>query len=314
MKTFRLALLCLILSYLTLASAPKAFANPMATGMAAYISGDYQRAIKEWRPLAEAGNPIAQYHMGVIYRDGRGVDIDLAEAMRWWTLAAKNSHAKAQYELGMAYLLGLGVERNEKKSAEWMEKSAVLANVRAQDEIGNLYYSGRGVAKSVEKARQWWTLAASSGHGDSRRKLAQLEKGEAIKLNEHPGKNFINGGDWLYQQNPNSYTLQLISDYSNDRIRRFVENTGLHGEMAMYAALRGEKPLLSLVYGVYPNLKSARAALRQMSEEQRIGVPLIRRIRDVEGTMEAAVAQTSPEYVKKAVTNALERMGLEKKK
>ncbi len=307
MKALRPLLLCLLLM-----SPPLVLANPMATGMAAYLSGDYQRAIREWRPLAEAGNPIAQYHMGVIYRDGRGVDIDLSEAIRWWTLAANNGHAKAQYELGMAYRRGLGVKRDQKKSAEWLEKSAVLTSVRAQDEVGNLYYQGRGVAKSLEKAKLWWTRAAQSGHVGSRRKLAQLEKGETITFEEQPDKSFINGGDWLYRQNPDAFTLQLISDFSNDRIRRFIERTGLQGNMAMFAALRGDQPLLSLVYGVYPDLASARKALGQLSEPQRAGAPLIRRIRDVEGTLEAAVEQNSPEHVKKTVTDILKRLGLEK--
>jgi len=313
MKTSRLALLCLALPCFILASAPMAFANPMATGMAAYISGDYQRAIREWRPLAESGNPIAQYHMGVIYRDGRGVDIDLAEAIRWWKRAANNGHAKAQYELGMAYHRGLGVAHDEKKASEWLEKSAILTNVRAQDELGNRYYSGRGVPKSLEKAKLWWTRAAQSGNGDSRRKLAQLENGAAIKFDEHSEPVFINGADWLYRQNPDSYTLQLITDYSNDRIRRFVERSGLQGDMAMFSAVRGKKPLLSLVFGIYPDLASAKKALARLTRDQRAGAPLIRRIRDVQDTLEAALAQTSPEYIKKTVTEALERMALEKK-
>jgi len=51
-------------------------------------------------------------------------------------------------------------------------------------------------------------------------------------------------------------------------------------------------------------------AIAQMTEEQRIGVPLIRRIRDVEGTLEAAVEQTPEAYTKRAVTAQLEQLAL----
>lgn len=306
MKVYRWVIMVALLAVTHAVSA-----NPMATGMAAYISGDFHRAIKEWRPVAEAGNPIAQYHMGVIYRDGRGVDIDPEEAIRWWQMAAENGHAKAQYELGMAYRNGLGVKRNQEKSLEWLTKAALHSYAQAQYEVGNAFYLGLGVPQSNMAANYWWSYAAKLGHGGARLNLVALEKGEKVKFDKKSTETFISGGDWLYRQNPDSYTLQLISDFSNDRIRRYIERSDLHGDMAMFSALRGEKTLLSLVYGVYPDLESARKAVKQMSEEQRAGVPLIRRIRDVEGTLETAIEQTSETFTKKSTIAALARMVLE---
>ena len=45
------------------------------TGWQAYQRGDFALAMVEWRPLAERGDARAQYNMGVIYDEGRGVDI-----------------------------------------------------------------------------------------------------------------------------------------------------------------------------------------------------------------------------------------------
>ena len=39
--------------------------------------GDFDTALKEWLPLAEDGNPSAQYNIGQLYRIGRGVDREL---------------------------------------------------------------------------------------------------------------------------------------------------------------------------------------------------------------------------------------------
>jgi hypothetical protein len=38
-----------------------------STGLTAYQKGDYTSAAKEWRPLAEQGDPIAQFNLGLLY-------------------------------------------------------------------------------------------------------------------------------------------------------------------------------------------------------------------------------------------------------
>src|SRR5208283_2099281 len=36
-------------------------------GLAAYREGDYVKAVRLWRPLAEKGDPVAQYRLGAMY-------------------------------------------------------------------------------------------------------------------------------------------------------------------------------------------------------------------------------------------------------
>ena len=59
--------------------------NPdaIAAGIRAYEIKDYARAHDLWRPLAEAGQPMAQFHLGALYCEGRGVIRDLDEAQIW---------------------------------------------------------------------------------------------------------------------------------------------------------------------------------------------------------------------------------------
>ena len=40
-------------------------------GVEAYDKGDYETALKEWRPLAEQGNAKAQYNLGLMYDMGK---------------------------------------------------------------------------------------------------------------------------------------------------------------------------------------------------------------------------------------------------
>ena len=41
------------------------------TGLAAAGSGAYETALKEWLPLAENGDPSAQFNIGVMYENGQ---------------------------------------------------------------------------------------------------------------------------------------------------------------------------------------------------------------------------------------------------
>jgi TPR repeat protein len=59
-------------------------------GYTAYKSGDYATVMREWTPLAEQGNADAQYNLGVMYDNGRGVLRDYVRAHMWGNLAASN--------------------------------------------------------------------------------------------------------------------------------------------------------------------------------------------------------------------------------
>ena len=45
-------------------------------GAAAFQSGDYATALREWTPLAEQGYATAQSNLGVMYVRGQGVPKD----------------------------------------------------------------------------------------------------------------------------------------------------------------------------------------------------------------------------------------------
>ena len=57
-------------------------------GMDAYERGDYDTALKEFRPLAEQGYPLAQSYLGGMYAEGEGLLKDYVLAHMWANLAA----------------------------------------------------------------------------------------------------------------------------------------------------------------------------------------------------------------------------------
>ncbi len=77
--------LALLTLSLALAAAPASLrAGPYEDGLAAYKTGDYPAALRPFRLAAGQGNALAQFSLGALYRLGRGVPRDYAEALRWF--------------------------------------------------------------------------------------------------------------------------------------------------------------------------------------------------------------------------------------
>jgi TPR repeat protein len=115
------------LSLLLLVAVLPALADFQA-GLDAYNKGDYVTAAKEWRTLAEAGGPIAQFNLGLLYLDGHGVPQSDAEAVNWFRRAAEQDYAQAQHNLGAMYGKGQGVKRDFIQAYKWLNICAAKGN------------------------------------------------------------------------------------------------------------------------------------------------------------------------------------------
>lgn len=60
-----------------------AVADQLGDGLAAWQRGDYTIALRLLKPLAEQGVANAQFVLGIVYADGRGVPQNHAEAAKW---------------------------------------------------------------------------------------------------------------------------------------------------------------------------------------------------------------------------------------
>ena len=77
-------------------------------------------ATQLYRIAAEQGVAGAQYRLGVMYAEGKGVAQDDRESVRWFRLAAEQGDAEAQAGLGLAYGTGRGVLADSVASHMWM--------------------------------------------------------------------------------------------------------------------------------------------------------------------------------------------------
>ena len=108
-------------------SAPVPAAAQADTPWAAYDRKD----VPALTAMAEAGNAFAQYNLGSMYDNGRGVAQDYAAA------------------------------------ASWYRKAADQGNAFAQSNLGVMYYNGKGVAQDYVQAHKWFNLGATSGDADA---------------------------------------------------------------------------------------------------------------------------------------------------
>ena len=88
------AILCLTLAVL-LGSPGVSESADFQKGWTAYQSGDYATALREWKPLAEQGNALAQFALGWMYENGQGVPQDNVYAHMWWNIAASSGDKDA---------------------------------------------------------------------------------------------------------------------------------------------------------------------------------------------------------------------------
>ncbi|NKB37828.1 MAG: hypothetical protein GKR93_11765 [Gammaproteobacteria bacterium] len=167
-------LLPIILTMLWAGSAQWVFAESYEEGRAAYISGEYRKAFKILKPLAEDGDSEAQKMLGIIYDYGHGVKADSEKALHWYLLSAEQGHPAVQYQVGAKYFRGDGVKQNYTEAARWWEMAANGGQVDAQFNLGLMYFRGLSIASDDEKAVDLFSRAAEQGHGHAQYSLAVM--------------------------------------------------------------------------------------------------------------------------------------------
>ena len=115
------------------------------------------------RSAAEQGDVVAQFDLGFVYLNGKGVPADDVEAAYWFRLAAEQGDAPAQGQLGVFYASGRGVLRDDAEALRWYRLAAEQGDARAQGLVGSMYLEGRGVLKDDAEAVGWFRLAAEQG-------------------------------------------------------------------------------------------------------------------------------------------------------
>ena len=164
-------------------------ASEQRNGLTAYNTGDFAAAMRVFQPLADQGQVLGEYIVGMMYANGQGVPENYSEALKWLKKAADQGESKAQFNVGLIYFKGLGTSKDYAEASKWYQRSADQGNTTAQFNLGMMYSRGQGVQQNYVTAYVLLDLAAGKGTkaaGDARDNLArsmnasQLAEGQKL--------------------------------------------------------------------------------------------------------------------------------------
>jgi len=81
-----------------------------------------------------------------------------------WLSLADRGDAVAEFFVGVSLEQGVGVRLDQKAACDWLQKSASQGNLDAMCALGECFYNGQGVAKDPAQGYRWLTDAADAGH------------------------------------------------------------------------------------------------------------------------------------------------------
>ena len=153
-----------------------ALAGPAAAdvkaGVDAWAQGDYDKAVREWQPLADAGDADAQFNLGQAYKLGKGVPTDLAAALEYYRKATVQSHARAEDNYGL-----LLFQQNQRQQAmPYLERSAERGEPRAQYLVATALFNGDLLSRDWVRAYALMTRATAAGLPQAQNALAHMER------------------------------------------------------------------------------------------------------------------------------------------
>lgn len=171
------------------ALAPAARAN-YDEGYAAYLQGDYDRALEQFRQAAKKGDSDARFRLGAMYANGEGVRRDLYRAWRFYQQAVDDGNLNAVEEMGelreylRLYQFATRAGRsakNRKKSARRLLAAARKGDLDSQNDIALRYKKGDGIAQNFDKALYWLEKAAAKENPWAQTTLAlMLASGDGV--------------------------------------------------------------------------------------------------------------------------------------
>jgi TPR repeat protein len=137
--------------------------------------GNFASAYLTGLPVAQAGDPRAQYLLGLMSFHGLWpVARDVKEAMRWFAAAAAKGHAEAQYALAQGHARGDGVPLDARAALAWLRRAAEAGHGPATISLARLHDEGIDMPRDRAAATRWIRRAAE--RGDTRAQVLLAER------------------------------------------------------------------------------------------------------------------------------------------
>ena len=122
--------------------------------------GDYETATFYLSFYASNGDSVAQYNMGLLYRDGLGVEKNPKVALSWFYLAAQQRHMLSNFAIAKLMEKYTDLADIKKGRLHFLKEAAFLGHAIAPLEIGHFYYLRQETDYDLVRAMVWWILSS----------------------------------------------------------------------------------------------------------------------------------------------------------
>jgi len=134
---------------------------------------DTERGVALFRPLAESGDPRAQWRLASAYEMGSGVERDAEMAYLLYQQAAEQGFLLAKQNLGKLYLDGRGTEHDADKAYALLREASEGNQQRAMIDLARMYQDADlGPEYDPEMAVHWFRIAAEANNMNGVRGLS----------------------------------------------------------------------------------------------------------------------------------------------
>lgn len=214
------------------------------------VKQDFKKSAYWWEKLANTGNSIGQFNIGLHYAKGCGVKRDFNKAAEWMMLSAENGDEdapnaaelyknaaenmkkaesgdpKAQAEVAKLYtqiggsLEQYGSQSDFDEAYKWAQKSAAQGDLEGMYCLALCYEHGRGTPVAKTKAAATYEKAANLGHAPSQWNLAVCYlNGSGYERNE------VKGYMWAYQAADQGNELAINGlSYQGKTLEQVIES------------------------------------------------------------------------------------------
>ena len=84
---------------------------------------------------AQGGDRDSQWHVGIVYHNGQGVDVDYKQALPWIEKAAAQDLPDAVCHLGVMHGNGSGMTPSWRRALEYYERAIKLGHLKAVENM-----------------------------------------------------------------------------------------------------------------------------------------------------------------------------------
>lgn len=279
----------------------------------AYRNHDYSKTIALLNVLASQDDINAQYALGYMYYYGFGVIRDENVALEWIKKAAARGHAGAITALDRVSII-LKYEDNKTKE-EAASDSAPAAGSDMDPTASGATDTGTAPdlhtqmmlqAEAVQPDQT--VLPTTDELPPEPIAVAPVESEPETVASAEPAQDTAGNTDdkptlsasasaptsstdtarqdWIHNQNPDDYTIQVISGRNEQRIISFMKKYGLTGQAAHFGVQgAGDSVIYIGVYGVYSSVADAKQILQSLPDKVKKVQPWIRSFKSIQESL-----------------------------